>query len=137
MDPRLQAVYRQLRADERTTKEQVFREYPSFVATWLPGRTGKAVRAQTVRSWWRNERVFAFRFNGHYYFPTFQFSGGAPKPLVRRLLKLIEPEDGWQAMFWFIGANSWLDSRAPIELLETKPESVVLAAGHANDRISD
>jgi hypothetical protein len=137
MDPKLKAVYDRLLAREQATHEQVFREYPAFVVNWVPGRTGRAIRANTVRSWWRYERIFAFRHAGHFYFPAFQFSNGAPKPLVRRLLKLVQPENGWHAMDWFVGANAWLDDRSPVELLDSQPDEVVQAAEHANDRISD
>lgn len=137
MDSELKAVYRYLAASERITREQVFRVYPSFVTTWVPGRFGNAVRANVVRSWWRHNRVFAFRHVGHYYFPAFQFANGAPKPLVRRLLKLVQPDDGWHAMFWFVGVNSWLGGRAPVELLNSHPDEVAQAAEHANDGISD
>jgi hypothetical protein len=137
MDPKLQAVYDRLQARERDTREKIFRTYPSFVATGVPGRLGKAIRANVVRSWWRHERIFAFRHAGHYYFPAFQFSNGAPKPLVRRLLKLVQPDYGWHAMYWFVGANSWLEDRSPVELLDSEPEEVVQAAEHANDCISD
>jgi hypothetical protein len=137
MDPNLQEAYDQLRERELDTREEIFRTYPSFVATGVPGRIGKAVRPNVVRSWWRHERVFAFRHAGHYHFPAFQFSNGAPKPLVRRLLKLVKPNYGWHAMYWFVGANAWLEARSPVELLDAAPEKVVHAAEHANDRISD
>ena len=137
MDTELEAGYERLRVRELAARHQTFREYPSFVATWVPGRAGKAVRPTAVRSWWRHDRVFAFRHDGHFYFPAFQFSSGAPKPLIRRLLLLIQPEDGWHAMFWFVGPNSWLYERAPVEMLDSCPNKVIEAAEHANDRISD
>jgi hypothetical protein len=59
MNPNLQEVYDQLRERELDTREKIFRTYPSFVATGVPGRIGKAVRPNVVRSWWRHERVFA------------------------------------------------------------------------------
>ena len=131
MHPKLKAVYDRLQARERATREKLFREYPAFVATCVPGCSGRTVRASTVRSWWRYERIFAFRHAGHFYFPAFQFSNGEPKPLVKRLLKLVQPEDGWHAMYWFVGANSWLEGRLPVELLDSQPDEVVERGTHS------
>lgn len=137
MDPDLESANELIRANERAARQLMFREYPSFVATWVPGRSGKAVRATAIRGWWHHNRVFAFRHDGHFFFPAFQFFSGAPKPLIRRLLLLVQPVNGWHAMFWFVSANSWLGGRAPVELLDVSPDEVIQAAGHANDRTSD
>lgn len=68
-----------------------------------------------------------------------------PLPLlVRRLLASASHAERtrghihWDLeMFWFVGANGWLDDDAPVDLLDRDPEAVVEAASHANDMISD
>lgn len=137
MEPALRAVYEQLFESERGVRASIFREYPSFVATWIPDRAGKTLPTRVVHNWWREARVFAFRHHGHFYFPMFQISHGYPKPVVQEVLALVQPEDGWHAMFWFVGANGWLGGRSPVECLGTNPQAVVDAASHANDEISD
>lgn len=81
--------------------------------------------------------MFAFRHAGHFYFPAFQFINGAPKPLVRRLLTLVRPTSGWHAMFWFVGANAWLEDASPVDVFDDEPDAAIEAASHANDLISD
>jgi len=137
MDPKLKAVYERMYAREMAARAIIFRQYPSFVASWTPDPLGKAIPASVVHRWWREQSVFAFRHEGHYYFPTFQFANGAPKSFIRRLLILVQPKDGWHSMFWFVGANAWLEDGSPVDFLDSDPAAVIEAACHANDEISD
>ena len=137
MDPKLKAAYERIFARELVAREQIFLEYPSFVVNAVPDRAGKAIPAGTIRRWRREQRVFAFRHKGHYFFPSFQFSEGAPKPIIGQLLRLVRPAHGWHAMFWFVGANGWLEVGAPVEYLDSDHTAVIEAACHANDEISD
>lgn len=90
-----------------------------------------------VRRWLRERQIFAFIHRRHFWFPAFEFAVGEPKPVLQEILNLIRPLHGWEAMFWFVGANGWLEGDAPVDVLDVDPVAVVLAASHANDMISD
>lgn len=59
--------------------------------------------------WRRDGRIFSLGEPYQDCFPRFQFDGGQPKPIIRHVLKLLEPKD------------------------HSDPELVLLAAEHAND----
>jgi len=53
------------------------------------------------------------------------------------VLAHLAPWKGWDAMYWFAGANVWLEDKTPIDLLDKDPAGVIQAASHAHDEISD
>ena len=103
----------------------------------IPDSAGRPHAACVVRTWRREGRIFAFRHRNRDYFPLFQFEGGAPKPVVAQLLKLLHPDGGWHALFWFQAANAWLEGEAPADHIDHDVNAVLRAAIHANDQISD
>jgi hypothetical protein len=50
---------------------------------------------------------------------------------------MIQPVNGWAAMYWFVGANGWLKSGAPVDHMDQDPAAVADAASHYNDLTSD
>jgi hypothetical protein len=68
---------------EFIARAQILRGYPSFVATWVPGPTGAILSTKLVHAWWQRKLIFAFRH---------QFEREAPKPLMGRLLRLLQPD---------------------------------------------
>jgi hypothetical protein len=64
-----------------------------------------------------------------------------PKPIVGRLLNLlhlVRREDNWFCLYWFVGANAWLEGDAsPFAVMDSDEDAVTEAALHANDQISD
>jgi hypothetical protein len=137
MDPKLKAAYERIFARELVARERIFLEYPSFVVSAIPDRAGNAIPTAIIRRWRREQRVFAFRHRDHYFFPSFQFTEGVPKPIIGQLLRLVRPAHGWYAMYWFVAANGWLEAGAPVDYLDTDQAAVIEAACHANDEISD
>lgn len=137
MDRRLQAVYERMYRRELAYREQLYRRYPAFLVNGIPDSRSRRIRSRVVRAWLHEQRIFAFHHRGHYHFPAFQFSAGEPKPIVGKVLALVRPQDGWHAMFWFVGANGWLEAGSPVEMLDVDPEGVIEAATHANDEMSD
>ena len=119
-------------------RERLFLEFPTFSVTTVPGPEGRLLPAATVTEWRREQRIFAFDHHDQDRYPAFQFDAGLPKPIVGRLLQLVRPENGWNAMFWFAAANAWLDGdKSPVDSLDVDSDSVTEAAQHANDQISD
>jgi hypothetical protein len=137
LDPKVLAVYRRMHDREMVTRERIFRAHPSGLVNSVPGEGGRYVPARQIRQWRSRIQVFAFRHQGRDYFPLFQFEDAHPKPLIERLLRIVRPADGWNAMYWFIGANGWLESDSPLDHLDTGPEEVIEAARHYDDAISD
>ena len=137
LDPRFPAVYERMHVRELAYREQVFELYPTFRVDQIPDRNGGNLCTAAVRQWLRERRIFAFIRRRHFWFPAFEFAAGEPKPVVHEILLLIQPVHGWEAMFWFVGANGWLESGAPVDHMDSNPAAVVLAASHANDLTSD
>lgn len=137
MEPKLRAVYDRMHKQEMAYREQLFNRYTSFLINGIPDSRGRSVATGVARGWMREKQIFAFHHRRHYHFPSFQFSAGEPKPVVGKALALMNPDDGWHAMFWFVGANGWLEAGAPVEILDADPRAVLEAAMHANDEISD
>jgi hypothetical protein len=137
MSPELQAVYRRFAARERVTREKLFRHVLTATVREIPDASGCAHPVATVRAWRRQGLIFAFRHHARDYFPLFQFECGTPKPIVDQVLRLVCPDDGWHALYWFEGANGWLEGMSPVDVMDSDPSAVLKAARHANDEISD
>jgi hypothetical protein len=137
LDPRVLAVYERMHARELAYREQVFKLYPALRVNQILDRSNRRIGTGVVRGWLRERQIFAFIHRGHFCFPAFEFALGGPKPVVHEVLSRIEPLHGWEAMFWFAGANGWLEGEAPVDLLDRDPVAVVQAASHANDMVSD
>lgn len=138
MSPELRAVYLRMYRRELAYRQELFRRYPTFLVNEIPSGYGHSVPTSFVRFWLRQRQCFAYRHDGRYRCPTFQFANGAPKAIVARVIALLCPMDGWVVMYWFAAANAWLDEGvSPMSVLDSHPEAVLIAASHANDLISD
>jgi len=137
MEPALRAAYERIYSRELAARERIFLEYPAYLVAGIPDHTCRRVATATVRQWLREKRIFMFLYRWHYWFPVFQFAAGSPKPLVEEVCRKIQPSNGWQTMYWFVGANGWLEGAAPVDLMDSDPDSVLEAASHANDLMSD
>jgi hypothetical protein len=138
MSPDLRAVYERLYRRELAYREELFKQYPTYLVNEIPDAYGNWVPPMFIRCWIRERHCFAFKHDGRYRFPTFQFTNGVPKAVIARVIGLLYPMDGWVVMYWFAAANAWLDEDAqPVSVLDTDPEAVVVAASHANDLNSD
>jgi hypothetical protein len=138
MSAELRAVYERMHAREMTFRQELFERYPTYLVNEVPDRSGNTTSTSLVRKWLRERRCFAYCHAGRYRFPTYQFDRGAPKPVIRRVIGLLYPLDGWVVMYWFVSANAWLDAGAsPLTMLDSDPQAVLVAASHANDLTSD
>src|SRR5262245_37118487 len=109
MSPELRAVHVQMYRQELAYREELFKRYPTFLMNEIPSGYGHNVPALFIRCWIRERECFAYRHNGRYRFPRFQFANGVPKLAIRQVIRLLSPMDGWVAMYWFSAANAWLD----------------------------
>jgi len=122
-------------------RDRLIHTEPMFTANSVPGFGERPIPASEIRRLRRHSYIFGVRYKGRDYFPAFQFQNGLPKPIVGRLLNLlhlVRREDNWFLLYWFVGANSWLEGdAAPVTVMDSDGEAVTEAAIHANDRISD
>src|SRR5262245_28192181 len=123
MGPELRAAYERIYRRELEYREELFRQYPTFLVNEIPSGYGHSVPTMFIRCWIRERQCFAYRHNGRYRFPAFQFANGIPKAAIRRVIPLLCPMDGWVMMYWFAAANGWLDEGAtPLSVLDSDPE---------------
>lgn len=84
--------------------------------------------SEPASRWKREGKIFALRKAGIDLYPSFQFRDGQPRPVIKRILTILEKDySPWQIAFWFEGGNGWLDGAKPKNCLEQFDE-VVLAA---------
>jgi hypothetical protein len=138
INPRIQLVFARWAAQEMVIRGDIVHTVAMFTADSVPGPFGKPLAPWQIRGWRRRRLIFGARFKGRDYFPAFQFRLGTPKPIIGQILAVLKPPNNWEAMFWFVGTNAWLDGVAsPYEVIDLDPDRVLEAASHAHDEISD
>jgi hypothetical protein len=133
----LKTAYERLFARERKAREEIRSSIGCMHVSEIAAANLGGVDASEIDRWRRDGRVFSLGEPYQDCYPTFQFDGGQPKPIIRHILRRLQPRDSWHAAFWFYGANAWLDAGQPFLMIDSDPEQVLLAAEHANDEISD
>jgi len=92
-------------------------------------------RSQTATRWKSEKKIFSIRWQGQERYPGFQFKDGKPLAVIQQILGALP--DGlspWETAFWFVSTNSWLDGRAPYEMLESA-QRVVKAAHEQSEAV--
>lgn len=85
-------------------------------------------KSEPASRWKREKRIFAVRKGGVNLYPAFQFAGGRPRPVIRKILaETADSFTPWQIAFWFESGNGWLDGEQPQDCLD-RAEDVVMAA---------
>ena len=85
----------------------------------------------TVSHWLKDGRVFAVDTGSGRVFPAFQFDGGKPRPVIRRVLTALAGQlHGWEILTWFTGSSGYLDGARPVDRLTDTPDEVVAAAAY-------
>lgn len=84
--------------------------------------------------WLCDGRVFVVHWNNVQLFAAFQFDEALqPLPIIKEVLRLLDSEDGWANVAWFLFPNGWLSSQssdtpvAPVDMLQS-PEKLINAA---------
>jgi hypothetical protein len=112
-----------------------------FTANSVPSAGTRPVPSSEIRRLRRLRLIFCVRYKGRDYFPAFQFKDGLPKSIVGRVLNLLHfdrRQDSWFALYWFAGANVWLEGDStPLSMMDSDETAVIGAATHANDQVSD
>ena len=137
MDDELKAVYDRIFARELLAREEIRQAISCLHIAEIVRLNFGQVEMPEIERWRDEGRIFSLGEPYRDCYPRFQFDGGQPKPIIRQILKLLEPKDEWHAAFWFFGANGWLEIGEPYLMVDSDPEQVLLAAQHANDVVSD
>ena len=85
----------------------------------------------TVSRWLKEGRLFAVDSADGRLFPAFQFSHGAPRPVIAQVLAALAGQlRGWEILLWFTGSSGYLDGARPVDRLSGDPDEVVAAAAY-------
>lgn len=94
-----------------------------------------ANRSALADNWRKRRQVFAVRHRDpsgrlREVFPLFQFEAYKPIKAVQAVLEAFgEHKAPWKIALWFTSNNGWLPGQArPVDLLESDPDAVLLAA---------
>ena len=124
------------RMEEETRRAVLAEMRPAQELATLAGCGAEEMRGQLER-WKAGGRIFSVEHEGAEYFPPFALDPGAgyrPYPAVAAALRILR-ELGWKSSWgpagWFVGVNSFLDDRRPMDLLAEDPEWVIEAARDA------
>lgn len=96
----------------------------------ISGSSARNVSAKANR--WKSERrVFSVNLGGVDHYPAFQFTvDGEPVAAMRELLDVFSGLSDWQIALWFFMPDAWLHERAPMDIVQRDPQSVIAAARH-------
>lgn len=80
--------------------------------------------------WKKAGKIFAVNYEGHDLYPEYAVDDtGTLLPVIGQVLDIFgSRKTAWATAVWFDERNSWLDNRAPRELVAIKPEHIILAA---------
>ena len=136
-DERLRALQADLERDDVTARREYLEHVETFSLEQVNALTpvvrvplgpfeGYVTRLEPRR------RVLSVSQNGTELFPAFQWMEGQLVPVVSVVCRLLDSQfTQWREAFWFVSPNGWLAGLAPIDLLSSQPEEVVLAAHYA------
>lgn len=85
----------------------------------------------TAGRWVKEGRLFAIDSADGRLFPAFQFSHGAPRPVIAQVLAALAGQlRGWEILLWFTGPSGYLDGARPVDRLSDVPNAVIAAAAY-------
>ena len=113
---------------------QAFRASGGLVSgdelAYLLGRRSKQP-ISTVARWIVGRQVVSFEWQSQTMLPLFQFdpSDLALRPCVAEIVReLVHTHDDWEAAWWFVSPNAWLDGAMPVERVDDDAPAVLDAA---------
>jgi hypothetical protein len=116
---------------------QYLREHVLQSADWLTAkqvsqRSGSSnVNASALPNRWKKSgKVFAITIGKKDLFPSYIFSDdGKPLPIVSILLaRFHDKKSVFKTALWFASSNSWLNGKAPKDMLNKDVQAVITAA---------
>jgi chaperonin GroES len=101
----------------------------------------RTVPAAAVDEWLADGALFAVEYRGVEIFPGFEFEAdGSPLPIVKEVTRALTLDgdrdvSAWEVALWFTSRTGWLGDERPVDLLNTAPEQVVMAARHERESV--
>jgi hypothetical protein len=136
------AAAEQLRLNAAARAEFLDR-WPSLRSAEVADLVGSAAanRNAAAHKLLRKGQLFAVRYRGQDFYPSFQFdvAEARPRPVIARALGRLQAAGlrGWEIAFWFTDPNGWLDDSRPVDLLQSDPDAVAAAAEHETDPLPE
>ena len=88
--------------------------------------------ASVIRRWAAQGKLLAVSVAGLDHFPGFDFgSDGRPRPVLVRVAAALPERRGWDLVAWLVSPQDALGGTRPVDLLDTDPEAVVVAASNS------
>jgi hypothetical protein len=142
------AIFSHLRKCENSCEEQIQegreRTISKLLAMpiWLSRSDFALLKRQQgecteqIDQWIKERKIFAVENDGVQLIAKFQFDDGySPRPVIEKILPLLESKDHWAIASWFAFSNGWLsrhrtdawEAVAPMSVLDDE-EAVLRAA---------
>ena len=125
----LAAAMPDLERDNAEAQAGFLKKWPMRTAEELAEFAGHGSnnRSATATRWKKAGKIFGVPKGRREFYPAFQFNEGRPRPVIGKVLQALPAEmSPWQTAFWFIGPNSWLGDKSPVERLDD--EAAVIGA---------
>lgn len=122
-------VRAKIEVDNAGLRMRFLTEVPALTAAQVAEAAGSKAsnKSATANRWKTTGQVFSVTQAGRETFPAFQFDHGAPRPIIGKLLAILQPRrSAWETAFWFVSSNAWLNGAAPVDRLDD--EEAVLNA---------
>lgn len=114
-------VRAKIEVDNAALRLRFLSEVPALTAAQIAEAAGSKAsnKSATANRWKSAGQIFSVSQAGRETFPAFQFDHGEPRPIIGKLLAVLQPRNSaWETAFWFVSSNPWLDGDAPIDRLD-------------------
>ena len=128
--PRMPAEDTQLDIDNAKIRAKYLEETSLLTETEVSAASNlkENNKSASASLWKREGKLFAVRHSGIELYPAFQFGGGAPLPIIEKILTILPKHmSSWQIAMWFASVNGWLDGYEP-QMRLSDPDAVIVAA---------
>lgn len=126
MDPRLAAAI----ARGEVVRQKLAADEGGSVSSAQAARLRKISKATALRRW-RRHRLVAWKQGKAVRFPVWQFAGGKMLPGIEEVLQILDSDDQWRVMLYFLGNRRSLAGRRPLDLLREGKVAEVVAHAKA------
>jgi hypothetical protein len=126
MDPRLAAAI----ARGEVVREKLAADEGGSVSTEQAARLLGESERSTLRLW-RHHRLVGWKRGRSVRFPVWQFAGRKLLEGIEEVLQILDSDDQWRVMLYFLGNRRSLAGRRPLDLLREGKVAEVIAHAKA------
>jgi hypothetical protein len=106
---------------------------------WSAAEAGRRVGSRghspsaAIRRWAAQGNLLTVSVAGLDYYPGFAFGpDGRPRSVLVRVASALPGRTGWALVAWLVSPQDALGGARPVDLLDTDPDAVVVAAAAAS-----